>query len=306
MVPPIRRRRPLAALLLVAASLGIAGFGLVTALAAPPVGTEREVDQANRQAAVRLASEMLASVVLPASAQPLQRPPMAELDQPFQRIGTDDLIELHTLWEVPVSFAQFWAFATSHPPSGTSQSGSGSASNPQGITAQELTWSLDHLPHEIGTAWLLCTFAPIGAGLTAVRIDAEVVWLPGRAAQTLVPTYDLSASISLADLPAGPASRTLILGPGRQLRSLIRLINRLRTVSPPGPFSCAARSTSATIVFRAYPGARQNATAAQQLGCSDFQLKVGRTKILLEQEALIRPELSLFGLKLSDLYPPDL
>ncbi|MGC1185143.1 MAG: hypothetical protein WBA31_08345 [Candidatus Dormiibacterota bacterium] len=167
-----------------------------------------------------------------------------------------------------------------------------------------LEWSYAHPPKGISQAWVVYSLLALGPRNSAVRIDTQVVWLPSRTTATRVPASDRSATISLQSLAPNVGERSLTLGPGRQLSKLIRRINGLRTVAPPGELSCALSTTSVQLTFSTQVGPTANAATSQTIGCADTWLRVGRTHILLEQGPLVSMELALLQLTAGELNGP--
>lgn len=167
-----------------------------------------------------------------------------------------------------------------------------------------LEWAYAHPPKGIRQAWLVYSLLALSPRSSAVRIDTQVVWLPARTTATRVPASDRSATISLQSLAPTVGKRSLTLGQGRQLSKLIRLVNGLRTVAPPGDLSCAVSTTSVRLTFGTQAGGTANATTSQTIGCADMWLQVGRTHILLEQAPLVSMELALLHLTVAKLNGP--
>jgi hypothetical protein len=109
---------------------------------------------------------------------------------------------------------------------------------------------------------------------------------PVRTSSTQVPSADRVAVISLDSLAPRVGRRSLTIHPGPQLNSLIQFVNRIGTITPPGPLSCGMSTTWVKLIFRARPGEPENAAAEQQVGCLDFKLKVGSAQILLKLDPL--------------------
>jgi hypothetical protein len=121
---------------------------------------------------------------------------------------------------------------------------------------------------------------------------------------TLVPSSDRSATISLNSLAPAVGKRSLTLSSGSQLTSLIKLVNRLGAVPPPGPVSCDLSTTSVKLSFRRREGLPENAEAKQEIGCSDFKLKIGSGDLLMKVGPLVAKELSLLHLTRAELDGP--
>lgn len=146
--------------------------------------------------------------------------------------------------------------------------------------------------------------AGVGMGLVAALALTGCGGLSSLSNPTLVPSSDRSATIALESLAPAVGRRSLVLTRGPQLTSLIRLLNRLETVPPPGPGSCDLSTTSVKLTFRRREGMPENAVANQEIGCSDFKLQVGSGQLLLKLAPLASRELSLLQLTMADLHGP--
>lgn len=289
----LRSRRPR----LRALAVALLGLSLSTVTAAAAL----RIESSNKVGAMALAEELLASPRLPTPTTEVGSAPSPLLRQPFQLIDAETEAELHSFWILALPLPAFQTYVKSHPPSGVTQDGSGSGTS-GGSSEHEITWAPRRPPSGISTAQLLYTFTALGRGRTGLRVDAEVVWLPERTAATLIPTTDRSATISLTSLAPRVGRRSLTLGPGRELRSLISLVNRLPTIPPPGPLSCALVTTSAKLSFRPRARALSNAGSTQEIGCASTRLRVGSREILLAQGRLVSWELEHLHLVSADLY----
>ena len=289
MVPPVLRASLLVGF--VGRSLWLTGCGTS---ATEPV---------NQKAAQALAQRLLGSVVLPASSRRLGRAPAPGLNRVPQKIDATTSVDRHSIWRVPLSEQALASFLQSHRPPGTSLVGTSSwVSRSESVDG--LDWGYVHPPKGVSEAWLVDSLLALSPRSSAVRIDTQVVWLPVRTAASRVPLSDRSATISAQSLAPAVGKRSLTLSQGRQLSALIRLVNGLRTVAPPGTISCAMSTTSVRLTFRTEVGATANAATSQTIGCADMWLQVGPTRILLEQAHLVSMELALLHLTVAELNGP--
>jgi hypothetical protein len=279
----------------------------LTASTSALAGKRPAIVQVNRAIAQALAQRLISSVVLPngegltGPPEELVQSPALMLDRPFSEIASGNLIDLHEFWRLEVPSADFATFARAHVPAGTSLFSSGQLGGPGSDHEQELDWSYQHPSAAVGTAWLEYSFVRLGAEATGLRLDTLVVWLPPRTEATLVPSSDLAATISLDSLAPSVGSRSLSLGAGRQLSLLIQLVDRLRTVAGASVGGCVMVTTSFTITFSSDAGSPASAKAIAQIGCYEFNLKIGDHQILLWQPPLDALVLSLFHLTRAQL-----
>jgi hypothetical protein len=160
-------------------------------------------------------------------------------------------------------------------------------------------------PRGVETDVLEYSLYQLGAHRTGLRLDSQVIWLPPRTSDTLVPSSDRRATISLNSFATAVGTRSLRLRPGTRLRRLIELLNRLATVPPDSyALGCDDVISSYAISFHADTRSPANAEVSGQIGCPQLNLRVGGHHIQLIQAALVSEILALLHLTAAELNGP--
>ena len=242
-----------------------------------------------------LAPTLLPRAVLPGSAVLELGPPSSTLSVPFDHPGSDNLIQATTYWTLPIPPGAFTAFAKAHPPEGLRLNGGGQ-SGP--VEEWALSFAVPHPPRFAGIASVLYTYFPFGQGGTQLRVDAQVIWLPSRTAVTLVPRDDRFATLAIR---AG-VNRRVFLSWSPTLRHLIKVVNRLPTLAPPGTANCALSPGSTSLQFTTKRGAATNLTLTEEMGCNEFSLTAPSAQLLLNQGGLQALEYHLLGVTTAEVF----
>lgn len=150
----------------------------------------------------------------------------------------------------------------------------------------ETVWENDYVlppvPAVEDTRELTVEVTDAGNGQTAIRVDAQVTWLPARHASEMVPVA--ATAIAMSVIPDGnlnrkPPQPVTITSP-EAVRRIIAMVNSL-PVFPPGPRECGPGGAAALVLtFLAAPQGRVLATAFVSLeGCEQVLFAVGSQKI---------------------------
>jgi hypothetical protein len=235
-----------------------------------------------KQRAVADASAILASFAVPPGARRLPGAPAVSggvLGHPVQTPGTPDLVDQADWWQVPGSPQQVLGWEAAHVPHRFSLAGSATTDGPPGTAP---TWadmfSLPAIPAVLDSRQLVVQVVADGDG-TAIRVDAQVTWLPIRPAGEKVPSVARAVTLSQdLGLNAGgkkPPAPVTITDPVR-VRRLAALIDGLPLPSP-GVLHCpAAFGSNLVLTFRARPGGPALAVATVELsGCGGVDLTIG-------------------------------
>lgn len=155
-------------------------------------------------------------------------------------------------WTAPGEPQAVLAWVTAHVPVGFGPGGQGQAAN---------EWfeqfSLPPVPGVLTQRWLLVAAVGDGTGRTAIRVDAQVVWLPAKPSAERIPPSATAATVAplpefIPDSarPRPPGPPVTITDPARVAR-IAALVDGL-PVFPPGTFSCPAEvSGGIRLTFRA-------------------------------------------------------
>jgi hypothetical protein len=228
------------------------------------------------QAAIRTAKAIIATAPVPPGATPVERPPLAALDEPASTQGAQ-YVQRTRFWTAPGAVDNAISYLTSHPPRDMhSPPGTGSRRGPNIPTTQTLDFQAD----EFRT--LQYSVVAYHNGV-AVRADAQVLWAPRRSPADTVPTSVTSVDVVVVRQNpqrrqgAPTVSRTLT---GADARALAHFVNRLPRAVPTGYVSCPDMLGGEHRLDRlTFHSAGANAHLLVNLtGCATTTLTVGHRK----------------------------
>jgi hypothetical protein len=168
----------------------------------------------HRQRALADADAILDSFVPPAGAKRLAAAPAADggaLRHPFQTPGAFHLIDKATWWQAPGQPQQLLAWEKAHLPRQFASAGSATEGNRGAITLWGDDFSLPSVPNLLVQRDLLVEVVSAGHGQTAIRVDAQVIWLPAKTAAEDVPSAARVVTVAVLQ-GIGPGG-TARLGP---------------------------------------------------------------------------------------------
>jgi len=240
-----------------------------------------------RQRAGADAAAILAAFVVPPGARKLPGPPTGQANQMKHITGSSaspNWIDKTGFWQVKGDPQQVLAWTASHV--GRTHTTGGLATNLPVSGQPETVWERDYVlpavPAVEDTRELTVEVADAGNGQTAIRVDAQVTWLPARQASEVVPAA--ATAVTLSVIPDGnlnkkPPQPVTITSPAAVHR-IIAMVNAL-PVFPPGPRECGInQGTELVLTFLAAPQGRVLATALVQTGyCEEVFFTVGTSKI---------------------------
>ncbi len=243
-------------------------------------GTDRAHRLRVRGAAERDTRARLEALRLPPGATRVAKAPQGrsgELKAPFIAPETPNLIDDSAFWSVPGDPTEVLAWLKVHP-SRSSKLKIESSSSDRDVTT---SWSLGFdLPSIAGIAderALLVTAVTTAANETALRVDAQSVWIEPRPSSERIPVASQLLELSVGR--AGAPPRELSIVDAKAVRRIAAAINDLPVVQP-GVTSCPARSLRPVIVrlvFRAARGASALAEVEQRMPagtCDPMRLDV--------------------------------
>ncbi|HEY6313999.1 MAG TPA: hypothetical protein VIY52_24815 [Streptosporangiaceae bacterium] len=225
--------------------VGVARTGAVTATRAP-VGS--------RAAALTLARQMLARLVVPAGSQaarPSPVPPPLSVSSAGGNLPYTVDVHRFVLVREPVAAVQ--SFLLAHVPAGMGWAGDGLA---QGTTNTVTVLSVSYSPRslvsgltnaELGTAAM-----PSAGGETLIRADASVSWFPPRsAAEQLTAASFGSVTVTAAEMFPRPRTVTRTFTSRVVIGRLVALVNSLPATPYPdvAAMSCAPGGTVYRLGF---------------------------------------------------------
>jgi hypothetical protein len=266
-------------------ALALAGCAVVSGHAATTAHPAATTARSPEQRAEADAAAILAAFVVPPGARKLPGPPTGQASQ-MKHItgssGSPNWIDKTGFWQVKGDPRQVLTWTAGHV--GRSHTDGGLITSLPVQGSPETVWERDYaLPPVTAvedTRELTVEVADAGSGQTAIRVDAQVTWLPARQASETVPAA--ATAIALSVFPNGnkePPRPVTITRP-EAVRRIVAMVNAL-PVFPPGPRECGfSQGTELVLTFLAAPRGRVLATALVQTGyCEEVFFTVGTSKI---------------------------
>jgi hypothetical protein len=198
------------------------------------------------QSAVADAARIIASFPVPPGSVPSARPPLPLLDAPAMGPqATPDVVTASRWWTASGQPQSVLAWVAAHVPAGFTLGGHGSAGTspglrfktgqPQPEVQHPYSWfdefDLPVVPNVLTQRSLLVEVVRDGTSRTAIRVDAQVVWLPAKPAAGRMPSgatvVTVAPQVGVGPLPVSArqrrADRTVtITDPGDRRRSRMR------------------------------------------------------------------------------------
>ena len=232
-----------------------------------------------RQLAVADAARIMASFPRPPGS--VRTGPIASLTQPGARPITPDLASVTRWWRVPGRPQKVLAWVGAHLPPGFAPAGTGSGS---GTGTGSGSWtSMFALPAVPGvlTQRELVVLAVRSGSQTAIRVDAQVVWLPARPGAERVPPIARVVTVTPVfglnpDPRAERLDRAFTVTDPAQVARIAAVVNGLARF-PAGAFSCPADfGGQMRLTFSTRPGGPVLARLTPQYGgCGIVSVRIG-------------------------------
>lgn len=257
----------------------------------------------NERDATAASQRMLAALRLPPGASPSQGDPSgSRLSKSPTHPATPDLVDLHRFWTVPGAPHDALAWIEAHPPAGGKLSMSG-ASGVNGTTVSQYDGfaflePVRGLPAPTET--LLISVTTARGGGTALRADAQTVWLFLRPRSERIPPGVRAVTIVARGL-AGSSETQRTVSDRRKVRRIIALVDALPAWQP-GDYACpAVYRPHVTLAFAGRRGRTLAIARADGDGCGIVNLWIhGRREHALADGPLLIKKLgSLLGANLS-------
>jgi len=224
---------------------GVARTGAVTATRAPA---------GSRAAALTLARQMLARLVVPAGSQaadPSPVPPPLSVSSAGGNLPYT--VELHRFVLVREPVATVQSFLLAHVPAGMSWAGDGLAPGTTNtVTVLSVAYSPRSLASGLTNAQLGTAAMPLADGDTLIRADASVSWFPPRsAAEQLTAASFRSVTVTATEMFPRPRTVTRTFTSPVVIGRLVALVNSLPATPYPdvAAMSCAPGGTVYRLGF---------------------------------------------------------
>jgi hypothetical protein len=281
---------------LLAAALALAGCAVAhspaTAASHAAAATARPAAETTvppRQRAEADAAAILAAFVVPPGARKLPGPPTGQASQLKDIAGSPaspNLIDKTGFWQVKGDPRQVLAWTAGHV--GRSHTDGGLITSLPVPGRPETVWERDYalppVPGVEDTRQLAVEVADVGGGQTAIRVDAQVTWLPARQASQLVPAAATAVTLSMIPDPGlnrKPPQSAAVTSPAA-VRRITAMVNAL-PVFPPGQRECGlgrGEVKALVLTFLSAPRGRVLATVyVSTEGCQPAFLAAGPQKI---------------------------
>jgi len=220
---------------------GVARTGTVTATRAPA---------GSRAAALTLARQMLARLVVPAGSQAAHPPPLSVSSAGGNLPYT---VELHRFVLVHEPVAVVQSFLLAHVPAGMSWAGDGLAQGTANtVTVLSVAYSPRSLASGLTNAQLGTAAMPLADDDTLIRADAGVSWFPPRsAAEQLTAASFRSVTVTATEMFPRPRTVTRTFTSPVVIGRLAALVNSLPATPYPdvAAMSCAPGGTVYRLGF---------------------------------------------------------
>jgi hypothetical protein len=265
-------------------------------------GSSDAADATPKQLAERDVARRLADAPLPPGAGRVTSLPRSlHLDGPGQKPATPNLAERGTEYVTSMDASQALAWFKAHPPARAKESGTSTLGSKGKVLREEVSFRWGELPAVRERALLVAVAARPGGG-TAVRIDAQAVWVTPHPAAAKVPAA--AKLLELEYVHQGEEPRTATAGDASEVTAYAHLIDGAEAAQP-GEGGCPGLSSSPPVLilrFKANRAGPALAEARQELwpGCGHpLALTVeGRKMPNLEGSApLVRRALKQLGVK---------
>jgi hypothetical protein len=209
---------------------------------------------------------------------------IASLNNPVVEVGTADVVTTTRWWRVPGQPRAVLSWISAHLPPGFTPDGSGSmtfrSSTGALVESRGDMFALPPVPGVLPQRELVATVMPY-RGQTALRIDAQVAWLPARPAAERIPAGVRAVTVTpVFGLNQDPRRDRLdhaftVTDPAKVAR-IVALADAL-TVYPPGAYACPASFGGAMrLAFLDRPGGQVLARfSAQYGGCGVASVSIG-------------------------------
>lgn len=213
-------------------------------------------------------------------------PRSLHLHGPFETLGSPNFFDVHAYWVSTASVAEVRAYLADHAPPGSRSSVSSELRTPHGAVRWDEGYSWPELPEVAVERQLLVGVVARPGGGSALRADAQGVWLEPKP-----PSERIPAAASLLEVVETLGQRTHRASTtnATKITAVAELLDGFPIVQRSGPGSCTAIPSEQAILhayFRSAPGGPVLAETEQELPEASCQA-IGLTIEGEEQRPLI-------------------
>jgi hypothetical protein len=250
-------------------------------------------------------------VTVPAGWTPASKPPTKALDAPGAVPATPNLVDLYQWWTARGSWSSVLAFIVAHPPTGSTENASGTATSGT-IVSSSVTDGLPTAGSRFNTRQVLLEVAPRAGGTVGIRVDAQVIWYPTRPVAERVPAGATRVRATVFRQTSLTATSTVVLATATftspsVVARLARKVDSL-PLALPGTRSCPEDSGTdpqLALTFSGPPGVPVVVVHDDPDGCGSVSFTRGkRSEPALTDDGLLPEVESLLGLHSSSLPAP--
>jgi hypothetical protein len=242
-----------------------------------PAAVGGRTTASNKRAAERDAPQLLAALALPPGASSAVADPSRSsvLGQAPSRPATPNLVDVHKFWRVPGGPQAALAWIQAHPPAGSTRDMSGESLGTNREISRWDGYAFAPLAAVLSSRVLLVTAARAAGGGTALRADAQVVWVSTRPAWEHVPGGVKLVTLTVRR-PGKPTSAPRTVTGAMRVDKIVALVNALPLMQP-GAVACPADvGPLVKLDFRRARGLAPVATAvADRSGCGGVRFRLG-------------------------------
>jgi hypothetical protein len=282
-----------------AAALALIVVGSVAILL---LGHSDAAEATPKQLAERDAAQRLAEAPLPPGTHRVDSLPKSlRLDGPGEEPETPNLVDRGAEYVTSMGAAKVLAWFEAHPAPGSGKDGGGSLGTGGKIVVHEVDFAWPDLP-TVRQRALLVAVAARPAGGSAIRIDAQAVWVKPHPAAARIP-----AGVHLVELEYAYRGRqealVRVAGPS-EIAEFVGWVDGAEAAQPRkgGCPEIPAHLHELILTFRTAPGSHILARAAQNVptACQTLALKVKgqKTTALEPSPPLVQRSLARLGIKL--------
>lgn len=218
---------------------------------------------ANRRAAVRDASERLATLQLPPGALRTSGPPSGSgsaLKSPPIEPSTPNLVDRHAWWVLPGQPLEVLAWIKANWPTGSKLDLESSEDKRGRATSWNIGLVWPPIKAKVDERTLEITVTSPTGGGTAMRADAQAVWVTPHPPSERIPAAARILEVERDE--SGRPRRSITVTKAKAAGGIAALIDRLPVVQP-GTYACPAEPSDPPTVRLTFRASRNGAALAE-------------------------------------------